>query len=185
MKRIFSFVSFIFLTCFVSSFGQNLSEIKEKYGQPIEAYSVSEHIWMTPKFTSDGQVCSMRLYPKRFSSDTVYLGDILNKWELEDFIRTIAPPETRGLKSKLSGLMIFAGHSFATNYVYENISFHFVTSLKMPIRIESSKSKKARSAKSSPNKPTPSGEFQNADGAKILTINWRNKRACDDKSKID
>jgi hypothetical protein len=52
---------------------QTVSEIEKTQGKPMRAYSVSEHIWMTPDFATDGQVCRMRFYPTRFYRGTVYL----------------------------------------------------------------------------------------------------------------
>ena len=50
----------IFLLCVSPAAGQTVSEIEGKYGKPVNAYSVSEHIWMTPDYTADGQVVEER-----------------------------------------------------------------------------------------------------------------------------
>jgi hypothetical protein len=68
-------ITTLFLALFLfgagnSMFGQTAAQLKDKYGEPMQAYSVSEHVWMTPKFTSDGQLCEMRLYPKHISHTT-------------------------------------------------------------------------------------------------------------------
>ena len=56
-----------------SAFGQSQAEIEARFGQPVSAYVVSERIWMSPEYASDGQVCRMIFYPRRFSSTTNYL----------------------------------------------------------------------------------------------------------------
>jgi len=60
------------------------------------AYSVSEHIWMTPDFAADGQVCRMRFYPKRFYRGTVYLSGYLAFPELKWILNDLVPPTSRG-----------------------------------------------------------------------------------------
>src|SRR6266852_5702037 len=44
---------------------QTALDIERAYGKPVAVYSLSENIWMTPQYAADGQVCMMRLYPKR------------------------------------------------------------------------------------------------------------------------
>ena len=56
-KKVVVIVLLTILSCSGSAFGQTAGELREKYGRPVEAYSVSEHIWMTPDFTDDGQLC--------------------------------------------------------------------------------------------------------------------------------
>src|SRR3712207_3309528 len=98
-----------FILCFVLLFcgfaniasGQNAAQILEKYGQPVEAYSISERIWMTPEFAADGQVCKVRLYPKRISETTNFFLDKLDYWELNKVINQLPPLETRGKPSRL------------------------------------------------------------------------------------
>ena len=43
----------------VSAFGQSRAEIEAQFGQPVNAFSVSETIWMSSEYASDGQVCRM------------------------------------------------------------------------------------------------------------------------------
>lgn len=51
------------------AFGQTASEIEARFGEPIRVYSLTEHIWMTADYTPDGQVCQMKLFPKRGNRD--------------------------------------------------------------------------------------------------------------------
>jgi hypothetical protein len=55
----------ILMVSAVAVASQTVSEIEETHGKPTLAYSVTEHIWMTPDYAADGQVCRMRFYPKR------------------------------------------------------------------------------------------------------------------------
>lgn len=47
----------IFILYIVPAFGQTVSDLEMKYGKPVNAYSVSEHIWMTPEYNHNGQIC--------------------------------------------------------------------------------------------------------------------------------
>ena len=64
-----------FLVLFVTSAsGQKISDIEKEYGTPTQAaYSLSEHIWMTPEYGTDGEICRARLDPKRIALKTDYL----------------------------------------------------------------------------------------------------------------
>ena len=67
-------VAILFLVLSVTSAsGQKVSDIQKEYGSPTPVYSLSEHIWMTPEFGIDGEICRARLYPKRVSPQTKYL----------------------------------------------------------------------------------------------------------------
>lgn len=101
-KRIAFCITCLFLISLGPVSGQTTSQIRETYGPPIEAYPVSEHIWMTPQFTADGQVCLMRLYPKRISDTLNYLGqDKLHYWELKGVLEQLAPAQMRGKPNKV------------------------------------------------------------------------------------
>lgn len=119
--------------CLVSmspAFAQTAADLRETYGQPIEAYSVSEHIWMTPEFNETGQVCAMRLYPKRISVTTSYLGQAkLNYWELRKVLEQLAPAETRGNKTRPSDLTLFLGQVSQSTRSYDNLAITFMASL--------------------------------------------------------
>ena len=164
---------FLFCVSAIATFGQNAAQIQEKYGQPVEAYSVSKSIWMTPEFAAAGQVCKMRLYPKRISATTNYLSDKLDYWELKDVLNQIAPAETRGKRTRLFGLTIFSGQMSDTIYSYENISFSFLASL----NLRGLEFKKPEQSKTQP-KPVKDEEKPNEElivprDAEIVTIVWR------------
>jgi hypothetical protein len=128
-KKIILGLAYAFCLSVGTAFGQTVTQIKEKYGQPIEAYSVSEGIWMTPEFTDDGQLCRMRLYPKRISSTTSYLYDNLDHWELTKVLEQLAPAEKRGKKTEFWGITLLLGQSSQTTFSYENVSVSFLASL--------------------------------------------------------
>ena len=83
---------FIFLLGLIPAIVQTSSEVGRRYGKPVPVYSVSEHIWMTPDYSPDGQVCRMRLYPKRLAWETDYLGSQLLFPELKQTLNEIVPP---------------------------------------------------------------------------------------------
>jgi hypothetical protein len=129
-KRIALCLAYVFCISAGAAFGQTAAQIKERYGQPTESYSVSDSIWMTPEFTDDGQVCRMKLYPKRVSATTNYLYDSLDRWELAKVLDQLAPPETRGKKTEYFGFTVLLGQSASTLYAYENVSISFLSSLR-------------------------------------------------------
>jgi hypothetical protein len=108
------------------TFGQTVSEIDQRYGKPVPVYTVSEHIWMTPDYTADGQVCRMRLYPRRLGTKTDHLISQLPFAELSDALNRIVPPHLRGSKKDGFGLTDLGGGTAWTIYEYENVNFSFI-----------------------------------------------------------
>src|SRR5262245_56552801 len=104
---------------------QTAADIQTKYGKPVDVYSVSEHIWMTPEFASDGQVCRMRFYPKRISGNTNYGAHDLPFSELRGVLNKLVPVETRGAKKQLFGATATGGGAAWTTYDYQNVTFDF------------------------------------------------------------
>jgi hypothetical protein len=79
---------------------QTPSEFEKRYGKPVVAYQVSESIWMTPEYTTDGQVCIMRLHPQRFSAKANYISPNLPFPELTKVLNQLVPLKTRGAKKE-------------------------------------------------------------------------------------
>src|SRR5437868_6430334 len=121
----------VFLLYAGSAGGQTASDIEVSYGKPVNAYSVSEHIWMTPEYTADGQVCQMRLYPKRISSDTNYLSKQLPFEELKEVLNQLVPLNARGVKKEPFGITATGGGAAWTTYTYEKVTFVFTSSFKV------------------------------------------------------
>ncbi|MDT5060467.1 MAG: hypothetical protein QOH63_926 [Acidobacteriota bacterium] len=162
--------------------GQTALELEGKYGTPIIAYSVSEHLWMTPEFTNDGQICRARLYPARISADTNYLGvgDTLDLWELKDVLSQLTSPQMRGEKSQPFGMSLLLGQMAETIFTYKNVTFTFLSSLNFS---SSKDSKKATPAQSKSENPMNSDEvFGNSfvRSAEIVTVSWAD-RTCANK----
>ena len=163
---------------------QTVSDIEKTQGKATLAYSVTEHIWMTPDFAADGQVCRMRFYPKRFDRNTVNLGGHLKFSELKWILNQIVPPSLRGNKKTSFGIGNFGGGKVEADYGYEKVTFTFVYSFR--IRIDA-KSLEQSSALVLPNdlpvtdlpKPSPPSEsdFDNATEAEIVILKW-NDRTC-------
>lgn len=114
----------------VSASGQSRAEIEAKFGQPVNAYLVSESIWMSPEYASDGQVCRMVFYPRRFSSTTNYL---MNKLPFDDFRRVIdviVPVAIRGAQKEPFGNGTWNGGGGVhwTNFIYERVTISYVGS---------------------------------------------------------
>lgn len=83
-----------------SAVGQTRAQIEANFGQPVKAYSVTEDIWMSPEYASDGQVCRMVFYPRRFSSTTNYLRNQLPFNEFRKVIDAIVPVAIRGAQKE-------------------------------------------------------------------------------------
>ena len=108
-------------------YAQTAADIRAKYGKSVDVYSVSEHIWMTPEYAADGQVCRMRLYPKRISANMNYGAHNLPFNELRDVLNALVPVEIRGTKKQSFGATATGGGAAWTTYDYENVTFSFVS----------------------------------------------------------
>src|SRR5712691_4191365 len=120
------------LYCVSSALGQTASEIEKKYGQATNAYSVSEHIWMTPDYDQHGQICRMRLYPKRISHGINYLTQSFPFEELRDVLNALVPPDARGARQADFGLTDLGSPAAWTTYGYRNVTFVFIESFTPP-----------------------------------------------------
>ena len=80
---------------------------------------------MTPSYTSEGQVCQMKLFPKRVGADTDYLSTQLPFEELKSILNLVVPPAARGLKRDAFGLTDTGGGMAWTTYPYEKVNFIF------------------------------------------------------------
>lgn len=115
----------------VPTFAQTVPELEKRYGKSVSVYSVSEHIWMTPEYAADGQVCRMRLYPRRLGPKMDYLGSQLLFLELNQVLNEMLPPHLRGSKNDGFGQTSLGGGTAWTTYEYENVSFTFIFSYKL------------------------------------------------------
>ena len=169
----------------VTTFAQTASQVEKRYGKPVSVYAISEHIWMTPEYAADGQVCRMRLYPRRLGRKTDYLGSQLLFPELSDVLNKVFPPHLRGSKKAGFGQTNLGGGTAWTTYEYENVSFRFIFSYKLsPDILE--KAEAAVLTGPDPEghlarKKTPPslGDFAASENVptEIVTISW-NHRAC-------
>lgn len=137
MLRVRAIALIIFGLSVVPTFAQTASELERSYGQPVAVdsaasfYSVSQHIWMSPNYAADGQVCRLRLYPKHLGRKTGYLsGQLL----FSGFVRVLnqmTPPHLRGSKKDDFGTSTLGGGIAWTTYGYENVSFNFISFYKL------------------------------------------------------
>ena len=103
MKRIAELAIVMTVFTVVSAFGQSRTEIEAKFGEPVNAYTVSEKIWMSPEYASDGQVCRMTFYPRQFSSTTNFLTNELPFDEFRSVIDAVVPVVLRGTQKEPFG----------------------------------------------------------------------------------
>ena len=181
----------IFFLSVVPTFAQTASEVEKSYGKPVSVdfarsfYSVGDHIWMTPDYSTDGQVCRIRIYPSRLGRKTDYLGAQLLFRELVRFLNQMVPPHLRGSKKTGFGLTSLGGGTATTTYEYENVSFNFISTYTLAPDVL----KKAETAvltgpdpeKLPLRKETPPSFDDFAASEKVptktVTINWNN-RSC-------
>jgi len=175
----------------VPTCAQTASEVERSYGKPVSVdsdvsvYSVSEHIWMKPDYAADGQVCRMRLYPKRPGEKTDSRSSQLLFPELVQFLNRMIPPHLRGSKRDGFGETTLGGGTAWTTYDYEDVSFSFIFVYKLAPDIL----KKAETAVLTG--PDPEGlpvrkkappsasDFDSSEKlpTEVVTIRW-NHRAC-------
>lgn len=115
-----------------ASSAQTASEIESEFGKPTNAYSVSANVWMTPDFAEDGQVCRMRLYQKRISGNTNYVGK-LTFADFKKVVDRLVPPEIRGVRGEPfdeNGSTMGGGVIWAT-FTYEIVRITYSGGLRM------------------------------------------------------
>ena len=185
MKAILSAV--VLVACLVPAFGQTVGDIENKYGRREDVYSVSKHIWMTPAYSVNGQVCRMSFYAKRADAQTSYLGSDLMFPELNRVLNELVPPDLRGPKKDGFGLTTLGGGIAVTKYEYESVTFAFVSSYRIDAETLKSASENIFFDFPAPTEPVqlpeqtpPSfGDFARSNGIKteIVIVSW-NDRPC-------
>ena len=120
-------VAAIFILYANSAFGQTASDIEAKYGKPVNnAYSVSEHVWMTPEYTVDGQVCRMRLYPKGIPPNPNHEFIALPFEVVKNTLNQLVPLKARGAKQRTFDIFeTLGGGTAKVDYPYEKVTFTF------------------------------------------------------------
>lgn len=187
MRRKLVLITLSFVATAVSTMGQTAADLKTKYGEPVRAYVVGEEIWMTPEYTADGQVCQMRLYPKRVGpANHNYLSKRLSFQELNSVLNELVPPNMRGARKEPFGQTITGGGSAWTTYPYEKVTFVFISSFKVDpgtvelkpyVFLDETLSNPDR--KSSKHLNASADDFLDSEQSKteIVTIKW-NDRKC-------
>lgn len=114
-------------------YGQTISDLEKKYGKPIYAYDVSQHIWMTPQYSATGDLCEARLYPKRIGSahENYVSASSLPFQELIEVLNQLVPLNTRGYKVKTFGITATGGGAAWTTYTYEKVEFIFISTFQL------------------------------------------------------
>ena len=119
--KIFLFCGVLVIMATVCA-AQTASDIERKYGKPTNAYSVGELVWMTPEYAADGQVCRMRLYPRRISGDTNYAVKELPFDDFKNVVEQLIPINMRGAKKKpFDGGWTTGGGSMWATFTYETV----------------------------------------------------------------
>jgi len=183
MKLIAKLAIVVTVFSVVSAFGQTRTEIEAKFGEPVNSYSVSERIWMSPEYASDGQVCRMIFYPRRFSSTTHFLKNELPFDEFRSIIDAVVPVALRGLQKEPfgNGFWIMGGGVSRATFFYERVtityaaSFRFDPKLGMgePVNLDD----EVPNRKESPKPIKEDFSLYSDSTAEIVIVQW-NDRKC-------
>jgi hypothetical protein len=186
MKRIAKLAIVMTVFSVVSAFGQTRTEVEAKFGEPVKVYPVGGRVWMSPEYASDGQVCRMVFYPRRFSSTTTYLVNELLFEEFRSVIDTVVPVAIRGDQKEPFG----NGHWNDSNggrwadFVYKRVTITYIASLPRytgpgmgePVNLDLSDDEVSkRKEKTKPIKPDFS--LYSGSTVEIVTVQW-NDRKC-------
>ena len=182
----------IFMLCCKFVFGQTISQMDIEFGKPIKAYSVSEFIWMTPEYAIDGQVCRMRLYPKRISADTNYHSKELPFDDFRNVVEQIVPLNKRGAKKlPFDSLWTIGGGAKWAIFTYEKVRIIYSAGFKIAPSVRKEKNPDLSlpedtlslldEGSESPVKPElvkPENDFLSyrASKAEIVTIIWLDRK---------
>jgi hypothetical protein len=193
MRRKIILIALLFVASAVSTMGQTAVDLTAKYGEPVRAYIVGEHIWMTPDYTSDGQVCQMRLYPMRVgAADHNYLSHRLSFQELKSVLNELVPPKVRGAKKESFAQTVTGGGSAWTTYPYEKVTFVFISSFKVdPATVQlkpyvfSAKALSNAERKSTKSYDATADDFVDSAQSEpeIVTITWNDRKCVSDAAQ--
>lgn len=183
MKRIAKLAIVMIVFNVVSAFGQTRTEIEAKFGQPVNAYQVSEKISMSPYYASDGQVCRMTFYPRRFSSTTTYLINELSFEEFRSVIDAIIPVAIRGAQKEPfgNGMWTIGGGGRWVNFVYERVTISYVAGFRFnpalgmgePVNLDDDEVSKRQEKR----KPIEEDFSLYSDStAEIVTVQWTDRK---------
>jgi hypothetical protein len=179
----------IFVLSYSSVAGQTVKDIEAKYGQRENVYSVSEHLWMTPAYSADNQLCMIRLYPKLVSRDTNYLDAKLDLDEVLKFIDQVVPIDTRGSRKVGFGLSDLGGGVVWTHFSYDQVRFVFISTFRLD-KFTEQKTKEANVGLDFPIDDAAMAEFRreharetddalmrkHASSPKVLEVYWANRK---------
>jgi hypothetical protein len=174
-----------------SASGQTPSEFEAKYGKPVVAYQVSESIWMTPEYIGDGQVCMMRLHPRRFAPNRNYVSPNLPFQELKRVLNELVPLKTRGAKKEPFETGATGGRMEWMSYAYENVRIRFVSPIDLAPDSWKTRKEYVFSVKPEPETTQPKtkdtapsdNDFSSSRGlsTEIVTITWNGKQCAGSK----
>lgn len=168
----------------VSAFGQTRTEIEAKFGKPVKSYKVSKTVWMSPEYASDGQVCRMTFYPRRFSSTTVYPGNELRFDEFRTVIDAIVPVAIRGAEKEPFGYGWNGGGGVSwTSFVYERVVISYFAGARVnpalgmgePVNLDLPDDDASKRQE----KPKPTKQdfsLYSGSSAEIVTVQWTDRK---------
>ena len=143
---------------------------------------------MSPEYASDGRVCRMTFYPRRFSATGNYLINQVSFDEFRSVIDVIVPVAIRGAQKEPfgNGMWTIGGGGAWANFVYERVTISYVAGFRYnpalgmgePVNLSDELSKRQEKPK------TMKEDFSLYSGStvEIGTVHWSDRK-CADRSK--
>ena len=179
----------VLVLCCTGVQGQSLYDIESKYGKRVNVYSVSEKLWMSPTYDSQGQMCLMRVFPKTVSENTNYFSESLDIEETLRFINELVPVHTRGRREDGAGLSDLGGGIIWTRFNFEHVRFVFISSFRLgkkPEKLDGEyvllddfqvdEAAMAESRRKEAMKSDDEIMREHAQGRRVLEISWPNRK---------
>ncbi len=178
----------VFLLSVSCAFGQTASDFETRFGKPVSSYVVSEHLWMTPEYSAGGEVCRVRLHPRRVAPGVNYLSPIIPFEELKEVLDRLVPLQERGAKKDPFRSGAAGGGTEWMIYSYERVTVTVVSSFRVDPDSRSERKSFAFTvgASPSPNGPeTPAASANDfspglQSDAEIVTVRWNNRKCTGD-----
>ena len=177
MRNKLIFASLMLMLYSGAASGQTASDIEKKYGKPVLAFPVSEHVWMTPEYAADNQLCRATLYHRRISPETNYLGTYMPMKEVLAAFNQLAPPATRGATTDDFGFTATSSSMAWTVFEYEKVRFSFWIGFQFG-SLADMKDKGVPFGGRAPTKIAGTDEFiaTNAVKPEIAVITWKERK---------
>jgi len=139
---------------------------------------------MSPQYGSDGQVCRMTFYPRRFSSSATYFINELPFDEFRSVIDAIVPVAIRGSQKEPfgNGMWTIGGRIRWANFIYERVTISYVAAFRYnptlgmgePVNLDDEVSKEKEKPKT-----TKKDLFDYRESTAEIQVQWSDRKCTD------